>query len=295
MRWRKLQWALWAGLAVALFTSQARAQDLADLPPPQGLGPGLTTGIEQARPYWRGSGPTRFFMAAQLELGALYFRPNLQVGYGKPHFRWFGAETASSVTINGTRYYAGLRGVLPNVGFRVGLRYEAPFQQHYVRRQYEYDRFELEEQGPGRGTYLAGEAEIDANWAAPGGSMLLVVSGYHISGVPEQYNVWDINLKQVVEPPWLYRVRLGYLYHVGWLGSMRIGGAAEIIHIPLRRTAAVRAGPIVSVSLTHHLQAVAAVMLVARERDTLGVRGADLGQLGLVYRWATGDRFADFP
>lgn len=185
--------------------------------------------------------------------------------------------------------------MLPNVGLRLGLRYESPFQQHYLTRQHEYDRFELEAQGPGRGTYLASEAEVNANWEAPGGSMLLVVSGYHISGVPEQYNVWDINLKQVVEAPWLYRARLGYLYHVGWLGSMRIGGAAEIIHIPLRRTAAVRAGPIVSVSLTHHLQAVAAVMLVARERDTLGVRGADLGQLGLVYRWATGDRFADFP
>jgi len=277
------------------WASVAEAQDITDLPPPQGLGPGLTTGVEQARPYWKGSGPYRWFLAAQLELGPIYYRPTLQAGWGKPHHEWFGAETASSITINGTRYYAGLRGVLPNIGFRLGLRYEAPFNQHLLPRQHAYDRFDLDTPYPPRGTYFASEAEITANWDAPGGNMLLVASGYYLSGIPDQYNVWDLNLKQVVEPPWLYRIRAGYLYHVGWQGSMRIGGAAEIIHVPLRQTAAVRVGPIVSVSLTHHLQAVAAVMLVARTRDSLGVRGADLGQLGLVYRWATGDRFADFP
>jgi len=29
--------------------------------------------------------------------------------------------------------------------------------------------------------------------------------------------------------------------------------------------------------------------------DQLGVVGADLGQLGLRYRWASGDRWSDFP
>jgi hypothetical protein len=291
----KLVAALCAALAVVTLTAPARAQDITDLPPPQGVGPGLTTGVEQARPYWKGSGPHRWFVGAQLEGGPLYFRPTLQAGYGKPHFEWVGADTATSLTISGTRYYAGLRGVLPNVALRLGFRYESPFQQHYLTRKREYDRFDLEKQGNGRGIYLSSEAELSASWDAPGGNMLLVLSGYHISGVPEQFNVWDINLKQVVEPPWLYRARLGYLYHLGWIGSMRVGGAAEIIGMPLRNTAAVRAGPIVTVSLTHHLQAVAAVMLVARERDSFGVKGADLGQLGLVYRWATGDRFAEFP
>lgn len=291
---RRLGLVVIVALGVAL-VRHARAQDFADLPPAQGLGPGLTTGVEQARPYWTGSGPARFFLAAQLEGGPLYFRPTLQAGYGKPHHQWLGAETASSLTISGTRYYAGLRGVLPNLGLRVGLRYESPFQQNLLPRQHAYDRFELEINDTPRGTYLSTEAEVTSSWDAPGGNMLLVLSGYHLSGFPDHYNVWDLNLKQVVEPPWLFRARMGYLYHVGWLGSMRVGGAAEIIGIPLRNTAVVRAGPIVAVSLTHHLQAVAAVMLVARERDSFGVRGADLGQLGLVYRWATGDRFASFP
>ncbi|HHH30290.1 MAG TPA: hypothetical protein ENK57_18380, partial [Polyangiaceae bacterium] len=136
MRWRALRLKVLVALATSLFAPGAMAQDITDLPPPQGLGPGLTTGIEQARPYWKGSGPQRVFLASQMELGPLYFRPTLQAGWGKPHFRWVGAETASSLTINGTRYYAGLRGVLPNVGLRVGLRYEAPFQLHYLRRKH---------------------------------------------------------------------------------------------------------------------------------------------------------------
>jgi len=36
-------------------------------------------------------------------------------------------------------------------------------------------------------------------------------------------------------------------------------------------------------------------MIVAYSPDTLGLIGADLGQLGLRYRWATGDRFPEFP
>jgi hypothetical protein len=286
--------AVAAALAVLGWATPAQAQDFTDLPPPQGGGEGLTTGVAQARPYW-GSGRHRWFLASQMELGALYFRPRLQAGWGKPHFEWFGAEAASSVTISGARLYAGLQGVLPNFGLRLGARYESPFQQHLLPRQHEYDRFELEVSDTPRGIYIAAEAEATANWPAPGGNMFAVLSGFHISGVPDQYNVWDLNLKQAVEPPWLYRARLGYLFHVGWIGSMRIGAAAEIIGMPLRDTAAVRAGPIITVSLTHHLQGVAAVMLVARERDSFGVRGADLGQLGLVYRWATGDRFAEFP
>ncbi|MCA9625296.1 MAG: hypothetical protein KC731_40015 [Myxococcales bacterium] len=281
-------------VATALVAREAKAQQLTDLPPPTGS-PAVTSGVEQTRPYWVRSGEHRPFLAAQLELGMVYYRPTLQAGWGKPHYEWFGAEGGTAVSISGTTLYGGLRGQLPNIGLRIGARYEAPFAQRLLPRQHQYDRLDLETVKTPHSRYLSWEAEVTANWPVPGGSMLMVLSGYHIDAQIEGYNIWEQNLRQVVEPPWLYRARLGYLAHVGWLGSMRVGAAAEIIGIPLRDTAAVRAGPIITVSLTHHLQAVGAIMLVARERDTFGIRGADMGQLGLVYRWATGDRFAEFP
>jgi len=36
-------------------------------------------------------------------------------------------------------------------------------------------------------------------------------------------------------------------------------------------------------------------MVVAVSPDELGLVGADLGQLGLRYRWASNDRWPDFP
>ena len=103
------------------------------------------------------------------------------------------------------------------------------------------------------------------------------------------------HLKVVVEPPWLWRARLGYLLHIGWIESMKLGAAAEVIHSPNRETFTVRVGPLVSVGLTHHLEVNGGVMIAVYTPDELGLTGADIGQLGLVYRWATGDRWADFP
>jgi hypothetical protein len=52
---------------------------------------------------------------------------------------------------------------------------------------------------------------------------------------------------------------------------------------------------VLTLSLTHHLDAIGAVMIVAASPDQLGLLGADLGQLGLRYRWSTGDRWPEFP
>mgnify|MGYP006969382421 CR=1 FL=1 len=123
-----------------------------------------------------------------------------------------------------------------------------------------------------------------------------MLTAYYIDGVPDGLRVYEQQLRVVVEPPWVWRARIGYLLHFGWLGSLRVGPAAEVIHVPNRETGVtVRAGPLVSVALTHHLEAAAAVMIVAATQDELGLAGADLGQLGLRYRWATGDRWAQFP
>ncbi len=76
---------------------------------------------------------------------------------------------------------------------------------------------------------------------------------------------------------------------------MKLGAAAEMIHVPLRSMIVVRAGPLVSVGLTHHLEVNGGLMIVAASRDDIGLPAADVGQLALIYKWATGDRWAEFP
>jgi hypothetical protein len=281
--------------ALALASSSAGAQDLADLPPPQGVGSVLVSGVGDAGPYWRGSGPYRSFMAGTFDLGVVHYRPTLSVGWGKPHHEWLGADIGSAISLSSSRLYAGLRGVVPGLSAQIGTRYEAATSQHLLPPQEEYLREELETQLTPPSRYLSVESELIATVPFPGGNLLGVLSGYAILGELEGLYVFEENLKVVVAPPWLWRARLGYLAHVGWEGSLKIGGAAEVLHVPNRDALLIRAGPLVSAELTHHLEVVGGVMIVAASPDQLGVVGADLGQLGLRYRWASGDRFAEFP
>ena len=280
---------------VCLCASQVRAQAPDDILADSTPTDAMRAGTEQHRPYWKGSGPTRPFLAANMDLGVFYVRPHLQVGYGKPHYEWFGAEIYQSLAISGGRTYAGVRGAWSILDVRAGARYEFPTDHYYLLPRDRYEREDLEDPRFGRSNYIAGEADINLSIPIPRGSIIGVLTGYALLGIPDDRFVYENALKVVAEPPWLWRARLGYLYHFGWQGTMRLGAAVEVIHLVDRVGAVVRAGPLFSVALTHHLEASAAIMIVAYSPDSLGLVGADLGQIGLRYRWATGDRFPEFP
>lgn len=284
-----------AFVVAALVGRSAAAQDLADLPPSATLPESLTTGIEQHRPFWQGSGPTRLFMASNIDAGAVYLRPAALFGYGKPHYQYIAAEVGSGIALASVRGFAGIRALIPGVSLRVGARFEHPVSQTYLPRQDAYAREDLDQPDQGRGIYVAGEAELVTSIPVPSGSIIGVVTGMYVSNVPDDVYVFEQSMRVVLDPPWLWRMRLGYLYHLGWQGTMKLGFAGEVIHMVQRQAFAVRAGPALSVALTHHLEALAAVMIVAHSPDALGLAGADLGQIGLRYRWATGDAWAAFP
>lgn len=281
--------------ALTLVARTASAQGIADLPPGAQATNPLTEGIEQTRPFWRGSGPTRAFFASTIDVGTIYMLPRAHFGYGKPHFRWIGGEIGSGISLGSVRTYAGIRGSMPGLDIRLGARYEHPLSQTYLPRQEAYDEEELDQPGLSRGAFLAAEAEVITAIGVPSGSIIGVVTGMHVSQVPEGLNLFETSTRVVMEPPWMWRMRLGYLYHLGWQGTMKLGVAGEVIHLVEREAFTVRAGPAISVALTHHLEALAAMMIVVHGPDTLGLAGADLGQLGLRYRWATGDAWAAFP
>ncbi len=288
--------ALVAACGLGLTASPASAQDPADFPAAGGVGvTSAAAGLGQTRPYWSGSGPDRGFMAATFNVGVVQLQPMLQLGYGKPHHAWVGFEGGTSMSLSSGRTYAGIQGVYPGIQARLGVRYEFQFIQRFLPPQYRYEREELEVEALGRSRYLVPEAEVIGNIPFPGGSLLLLWTGYYLTGVPDNTYVWEQQLRTVIAPPWVWRGRFGYLAHLGWAGSMKLGAAAEVIHIPLRDMVVVRAGPLVSVSLTHHLEVNGGLMIVAASRDDIGLPAADLGQLGLVYRWAMGDRWAEFP
>jgi hypothetical protein len=282
-------------LLVLLSTARtAEAQDPADFPATGSISD-AASGVEQTRPFWQGSGDRRWFMSGTFGLGVVNYQPRLQLGYGRPHYRWAGIEGGSTLSLSSVRMYGGARAKMPGIDMRVGVRYESQFNTYFMPKKYKYVREDIESEYAQVGRYIAAEAELNASVPFPGGSLIGVLTGMAITGVPDEYNIWEQTLRTVVAPPWTWRARLGYLAHLGWAGSMKLGAAAEVIHVPLRSLIVVRAGPLVSVGLTHHLEVNGGIMIVAASRDDIGLPAADTAQLGLVYKWASGDRWAEFP
>lgn len=284
-----------ASLLVLGVSRAALAQDPGEIPSSvTGADPTGALGVAGKRPYWSG-GATRGFVAATLEAGLVYYRPTLAVGWGKPHWEWIGVELQSRVTAGAFAEYAGVHLALPQAELRLGSRYVFAASQAYLARRDTYtdDTLQFDEEPNAR--YLALEGELSGALPVGDGAFLGNVGAFHLLGVPAEYDVYDQLLHVVVQPPWALRQRVGYVHAFGADGGLKVGAAVEAMEIPERDAIVVRAGPQLVVALTHHLDAALSIMAVVASPDALRLEGTDIGQFGFRYRWATGDRFPEFP
>lgn len=275
----------------------ALAQDTAEAAGgPAITGPPDAPGVSQAaeRPYWS-NGKHRPFASATVDLGFWYMRPTIALGYGKPHWRWLGIEAQTRLAADGGSEYVGARFALPRSDLRFGARYVFATSQKFLFPDDSYDGDELDIERGEQSRYLTLEGEMSGAISVSFLRLFGVMGGMYMTGVPDPYNVFEQNLHVVVDPPWLWRARGGALVPVGEWKAVSIGAATELLGVPERDLFVVRAGPVAAISLTHHLEAQATLMLVAYSRDQIGLDGAEFGQLGVRYRWATGDPFPELP
>jgi len=280
-------------LIVLTASSTASAQD------PRDLGAGATSPpdrdeLSSGRPYWS-SGQQRWFAAAVFDTAGLSGKVDFQVGYGKPHYQWLGLDVETQVSLSGLGAFGGLRAATPFGSLRMGPRFFTALGQHLVERADVVTRPMLDVfEGP-RSRYLSLEAEATFSVPLPLGSFGALVSASGIFGVDEDYLLFEHSLRVVIDPPFVARMRLNYLAPVGAYKTFRLGGMIEGIYNPGREYINIRTGPAVAVSLTHHLEALGAVAFSVYNPDEIGLAGADLGQIGLRYRWASGDAWPEFP
>ena len=276
------------GLCVAVaWQRSVRAQQPFDLDAPSPDAP-AAEGTEQAvvPRYWE-LGRPRLFLAAILEGGYAYARPRFSAGYGQPYWRWLGIEAHPIISAGGLGHYLGLGGAIPGIAVRVGARYTYPFARDFLRPQNSYTRLDTERRETTRADYLALESEITATVPVAVGSAFAVLTGYRAELVPDGYFVLEENLRAVLKPPYIWRARLGYLATFGRDGSVRIGAASDLIGLPGRDEFVVRAGVLGSVLINARLEAQTSFIPVILSPDTLGLAGADFGQLGIRLRFAT--------
>ena len=293
----RLSAALLAAAALTTFAAGAAAQNqVLDLPTPSIAPPPLTGDIEQVgkRAFWR-AGRTRWFFASTTELGNLYVRGGGAVGYGRPHWNWFGAEGSSAISPGGGVAYGGLRLAFPFVDVRAGARYTFTSGDAFLAPRATYTRADREKEDGPPLRYVTLEAEVAGGYPLFGGALFGVAGLYHITDPPKGWYLFEQTLQVVAKPSLLWRARLGYLKGVDRWDMFRIGATAEVIGNPARDLVVVRAGPTITTFITHHLEAFASALLVVHSKDSIGLAGAQLGELGFRYRWATGDRWPEFP
>ena len=292
-----LSWALVAGGAQAQVGgaggAPATGEGPTQAPPSPDDGVGYPPGSRDwSRPPSWGEGRQRSFVAGSFDLGFLYIRPRFQFGYGKPHNQWFGLDLNPTVTPRVVGGYTGLRIDYPFVDWRGGVRFGYPLRRSYMLEKPNsetFDRGDLNREVEGEsGSYLSLESELTMTVPIGDGNLFSETALTYVTGVPDGSFVYEDTIKVIVDPPWVWRERIGYMAQFGETGAVRVGFVGEVVGVPARDMIVVRAGLILRVWVNPRVEVRGAWIPALYARDSLGVRGGDFGLLGVRYRWSTG-------
>ncbi|HEY6461119.1 MAG TPA: hypothetical protein VIY73_13235 [Polyangiaceae bacterium] len=242
---------------------------------------------DMTRPW--SAGHLRSFVAVTIDAGYLYLRPKLSVGFGRPYSSWVGLDVAPIVSSYEVATYGGLRALFGPIDFRAGARYNFPFTYDYLPQEASYSRLDLESTLGGRATYEALETELKASVGVGPGSILAIASLFYIVGVPAGFDVYEDTLHTIVRPPLVAWGRAGYDFHFGTQGQHGIAVVGDVLYSPDRDATTVRAGLLLHIAFSHHFEIRGSFVPTVWSKDAIGLAGDDFTELGVRYRWATGD------
>lgn len=234
-------------------------------------------------------GRERPFFALTVDLGYLYLRPRISLGYGKPHAQWIGFDANPIFSGGGIGGYGGVRAALPFVDIRFGARGYYSFERSFLDAQDEFDRLALAVRTDEHSTYLTWESELTTTIAIGPGELNALASVSSIQGVPEGKYVYEETLHIIVKPPWVWRARAGYslLFPIRGARSS-IGVVLDTLYIPGRNQDVWRGGFVFRVAISQQLEVRGTFVATIENSDSIGILGGDFTELGLRWRWATG-------
>ncbi len=232
--------------------------------------------------------PPRLFLSTMFDVGFVYVRPRVSVGYGQPFTRWVGVDVNPIVTSSGLGMYGGVRGAVPHVDMRVGPRAFWAFSHTYLDPKASYDRIDLETSTGTKAHVVTYEAELDASLPLGPGEVLVRASASYLTGVPVGRLVFEETLHAIVEPPFVWRARLGYAFRLGGSSQHSIGFVANVLDVPKRDDSiTLRVGPVLRLVLSRRVEIRGSFVATAISPDHIGLVGGDFTELGVRYRWAT--------
>lgn len=240
--------------------------------------------------------PQRWFGALEFDTGFLYVRPRFELGYGRPHASWVGLELNPIFSEEGVAGYAGLRVAQRFWHLRAGGRYWYTFHRSFLEPRKSYSVEDIELQSGPDSQFLTWEAELGLNlpldhFLFGSGGFLAEFAGSYVTGVADGYFVYEETLRVVVDPPWVWRARVGYLWSPASQSkeaAVQLGPVVELVGLPGRDALVLRAGGLVRITLSGDLEARGTFVPAVAAPDALGMRGGDAFLLGIRYRWASG-------
>jgi hypothetical protein len=239
--------------------------------------------------YWE-RGSARLFAATTIDVGYLYLRPRLSLGYGKPFNFWAGVDVNPIATSTGLGAYAGLRLQVPWFDVRAGARAYYAFQHSFLAPQAHYSTIDLNDTAGPQSRYVTLEVNVSGGIPVGPGSILIDLTASAVQGVTKGDYVYEETLRVITKPPAIYRARTGYAVRLGAEGAARLGVVGEVLDLPGRDALVYRAGLVASFAIDDHLEAVGLLVIPVASPDSIGIAGGDFGELGLRYRWASGER-----
>lgn len=244
--------------------------------------------------YWS-VGKPRFFLAARPEIGTPYAKPYVSLGYGMPHWLWLGVDVNAIVTLEMAQAYAGLRAASPILDLAIGLRDTWSFDKHFMMPAPRFTREDVLE-GPGeRSRYWAWEAEGVGVLPLPYAGIIANVIVVRTLDVPDDRYVYDESYRAIVAKPLFVTLRFAAVTRFLNEYSVRVGVLTEHVFETGRPEPVWRVGPIASVLLTDHLEAMAGVTFAVASPDDLGLSLSTYGIAGVRWRWATGEAKPEAP
>jgi hypothetical protein len=235
-----------------------------------------------------GALPPRAFVATTVDLGFVYARPRVSFGYGRPFTQWVGLDANPIASTGYLGAYAGLRLEVPGFDLRVGSRYLSAFEYTYLPKRESYARIDLERSTGELSRPLTHEAEADVSFRLGPGRVLLRGSFSYVTNVPEDSNVYEQALRVIVDPPYVWRARAGYVFVFGLRNQHSIGPVVDVLHVPRRDdSVTVRAGPLIRMQLSRRVDVRGSFVVTVLSPDRIGQRGSDFTELGVRYRWAS--------
>jgi hypothetical protein len=273
--------ALAFALPAALAPSIASAQEAPDEP---------SISVPKRHDGYWARGDNRPFLATTIDVGYLYLRPRLTLGYGKPFTTFVALDINPLVTNEGYGAYGGLRVQIPWFDLRAGARAFEAFTHEYLTPQAHYNSVDLEETTGTKSKYVTLETELSGGIPAGPGSVLLVLTASAVEAVPKGEYVYEETLRVITNPPAIFRGRTGYALRFGPEGAARVGVVGELLDLPKRGDLVFRAGVIASFAISDHLEALGLLVIPVASPDSIGIAGGDFAELGIRYRWATGQR-----